>query len=109
MMISRTILPIVHQSDAFAPSSDNTDIGAESDVFDGSGEQSGLGDLTQSLFFSLKKPLPGKIIFGIGPAILIPTATDKYLGACKWGVGPTTVAMLFNYITSFAGQWQRQM
>lgn len=71
MVISRTILPIVHQSDAFAPASDNTDIGAESDVFGGSGEQS---DLTQSLFFSPKKPLPDKIIFGVGPAILIPTA-----------------------------------
>ena len=80
----------------------------------GRGEQSGLGDTTQSFFFSPKKPLPGGIIFGIGPAFLIPTATNKYLGSGKWGAGPTTVAlkqagpwtvgMLFNYIHSFAGQ-----
>jgi hypothetical protein len=114
LMISRTILPIVHQSDAFAPQIDDVSIGAESGVYGGSGEQTGLGDLTQSLFFSPKKPLPGKIIFGIGPAFLVPTATDKYLGSGKWGIGPTTVAlkqagpwtvgMLFNYIASFAGQ-----
>jgi hypothetical protein len=114
LIISRTILPIVHQSDAFAPQIDDTDIGAESGVFGGSGEQTGLGDLTQSFFFSPKAPLPGKIIFGIGPAFLLPTATDKYLGSGKWGLGPTAVAlkqsghwtagMLFNYIASFAGQ-----
>jgi hypothetical protein len=114
LVISRTILPIVHQSDAFAPQIDDTDIGAESDVYAGSGEQTGLGDLTQSFFFSPKKPLPGGIIFGIGPAFLVPTATDKYLASGKWGAGPTTVAlkqagpwtagMLFNYIASFAGQ-----
>jgi hypothetical protein len=114
LMISRTILPIVHQSDAFAPQIDDTDIGGESGVFGGSGEQTGLGDLTQSFFFSPKTPLPGGIIFGIGPAFLVPTASDKYLGSGKWGLGPTTVAlkqagpwtagMLFNYIASFAGQ-----
>lgn len=114
LVISRSILPIVHQSDAFAPQIDDTDIGAESGVYAGSGEQTGLGDLTQSFFFSPKKPLPGGIIFGIGPAFLVPTATDKYLGSGKWGIGPTavglkqagpwTVGMLFNYIASFAGQ-----
>jgi hypothetical protein len=117
IVISRTILPVVHQSDAFAPPSDDEGDGGESDTFGGSGEQTGLGDLTQSLFFSPKKPLPGNIIFGIGPALLIPTATNKYLGSEKWGLGPTTVAlkqagpwtvgMLFNYIASYAGHADR--
>lgn len=117
LLISRTILPLVHQSDAFAPQVDDTDIGAESGVYAGSGEQTGLGDVTQSFFFSPRKPLPGGIIFGIGPAFLVPTATNRYLGAGKWGAGPTTVAlkqagswtvgMLFNYIASFAGQSAR--
>lgn len=114
LVISRTILPIVHQSDVSAPQIDYTDIGADSGVYGGSGEQTGLGDLTQSFFFSPKTPLPGRIIFGIGPVLLAPTATDKYLGSGKWGIGPTTVAlkqagpwtagMLFNYIASFTGQ-----
>jgi hypothetical protein len=111
-VISRTILPIVHQSDVFAAQID--DIGAESGDYAGSGEQNGLGDLTQSLFFSRKAPLPGGIILGIGPAFLVPTATNKYLGSGKWGAGPTTVVlkqagpwtvgMLFNYLASFAGE-----
>jgi hypothetical protein len=113
-MTSRTILPIVHQSDVFAPQIEDADIGGESGVFGGSGEQTGLGDLIQSFLSSPKAPLPGRIIFRIGPVFLVPSATDKYLGSGKWGLGPTTVAlkqagpwtvgMLFNYIASFAGQ-----
>ena len=114
ILISRTILPVVYQSDVFASTINDTDIGADSGVYGGSGEQAGLGDMTQSFFFSPKAPLPGKIIFGFGPVFLVPTATDKYLGSGKWGTGPTIVAlkqagpwtmgMLFNYIASFAGQ-----
>jgi hypothetical protein len=112
LVISRTILPVVHQSDVFAPQSD--DYGPGDGLYGGSGEQTGLGDITQSFFFSPKTPLPGKIILGVGPAILVPTATDKLLGSGKWGAGPTfvllkqagpwTAGILFNYIHSFAGQ-----
>jgi hypothetical protein len=76
-MISRTILPVTSQAD-IAP---------------GSGSQSGLGDITQSLFFSPKQPTAGGIIWGLGPAFLIPTATDDLLGAKKWGLGPTFVML----------------
>ncbi len=96
-LISRTILPIAWQNDVAGPS----------------GDQFGLGDITQSLFFSPKKPSAGGIIWGIGPAFLIPTATDSLLGSNQWGAGPTgvvlkqfdgwTVGMLANQIWSFAG------
>jgi hypothetical protein len=76
-MISRTILPVTSQAD-IAP---------------GSGSQSGLGDITQSLFFSPKQPTAGGIIWGVGPAFLLPTATDDLLGAKKWGLGPTFVML----------------
>jgi len=95
-MISRTILPVVSQSD-IAP---------------GSGHQFGLGDVTQSLFFSPKQPTSSGIIWGVGPAFLVPTATDDLLGAKKWGAGPTAVVLkqshgwtygfLANHIWSFA-------
>ena len=62
-LISRTILPIITQEDVFGPS----------------GTQSGLGDITQSFFFSPKQPGPGGIIWGVGPVFLIPTATDDLL------------------------------
>ncbi len=76
-MISRTILPVTYQQD----------------VFPGSGHQFGLGDITQSLFFSPKAPGPGGIVWGAGPAFLVPTATDKLLGTGKFGIGPTLVAL----------------
>jgi hypothetical protein len=100
-MISRTILPIIYQEDVFGPS----------------GHQSGLGDTTQSLFFSPKNPGPGGIIWGAGPAFLLPTATDELLGGEKWGAGPTAVVLrqsghwtygiLANHIWSFAGEEDR--
>ncbi len=93
-LISRTILPIVHQNKV---------------VNDGS--QTGLGDITQSLFFS---PADSKrFIWGAGPALLIPTATNENLGTKKFGIGPTLVVLkqqhawtygvLTNHIWSVAG------
>lgn len=100
-MISRTILPIITQEDIAGPS----------------GTQSGLGDITQSLFFSPKQPGAGGVIWGVGPVFLVPTATDDLLGTGKWGAGPTGVAlkqsgpwtygMLANHIWSFAGEGDR--
>jgi len=99
-LISRTILPLTSQSDVFGDSS-----------------QSGLGDIVQSFFFSPKKPTSGGWILGAGPVLLLPTATDDLLGADKWGVGPTAVALkqigpvtvgaLANHIWSVAGDNDR--
>ncbi len=99
-LISRTILPVVDQHD----------------IFPGAGDQFGLGDTTQSLFFSPKQPING-IIIGVGPAFLLPTGTDELLSAEKWGAGPTAVALtqqsgwtigiLTNHIWSFAGDEDR--
>jgi hypothetical protein len=100
-MIVRTILPVVTQFDVSARGSN----------------QFGLGDTTQSFFFSPKNPGPSGIIWGAGPAILYPTATDQLLGGDKWGLGPTfvvlkqsgknTFGMLANHIWSVAGNDQR--
>jgi hypothetical protein len=95
-VISRTIIPVVDQEGlAFA--------GDSLDAF-------GLGDVTQSLFFSPKESSP---IWGIGPVFLIPTATDELLGTEKWGAGPTAVVLkqsgpwtvggLVNHLWDFAG------
>lgn len=100
-VISRTIVPIVWQDD----------------IAGFSGDQFGLGDIVQSLFFSPKLPGPGGIIWGVGPVILLPTGTDPLLSAEKWGAGPTavapkqsggwTVGALANHIWSFAGDSSR--
>ena len=100
-LISRTILPLVWQSD----------------IFPGAGSQSGTGDIVQSLFFSPVKPVNGWILGG-GPVFLVPSGSDDLLTADKWGAGPTGVALkqsgpwtygaLVNHIWSFAGESSRQ-
>ena len=72
-VISRTILPVIDQQ--------GIALGGASNEF-------GLGDVTQSFFFSPKQSDP---IWGIGPAFLFPTATDDLLGTDKWCAGPTAV------------------
>jgi hypothetical protein len=74
--ISRVIVPVVDQQ---IPSL-------------GDGGQSGIGDITGEFFFSPTKPGPGGIIWGAGPAILIPTNT-AFISAGKWAVGPTAVVL----------------
>ena len=101
-LITRTILPVIYQDD-IAPRA---------------GSQFGLGDINMSLFFSPKKPAAGGIIWGAGPVLLLPTATDDLLGAEKWGAGPAaviltmrgpwTMGMLANHIWSYAGDSDRQ-
>ena len=101
-LISRTILPVIYQDD----------------IFPGEGSQFGLADINLSLFFSPRKPTSSGLIWGVGPVLLLPTATDSMLGARKWGAGPTAVALtmrgpwtmgvLANHVWSYAGDDNRQ-
>jgi hypothetical protein len=94
-LISRTIIPFAGIVDVFSE-----------DVW-------GLGDTTESLFFSPSQPGPGGLIWGVGPIFLLPTATDERLGGEKWGAGPTALALaqndrwttggLVHHLWSFAG------
>jgi hypothetical protein len=74
-LITRTIVPLIYQPE-LAP---------------GYGSEFGLGDINMSLFLSPAKP--GEIIWGVGPVLSFPTATDEVLGAEKWSAGPTAVAL----------------
>ena len=101
-IISRTILPIIDQKDLPLPGMD----------------ESGIGDVTQSFFFSPKAPTSSGWIWGAGPVLYLDTAADKTLGAQKWGAGPTAVVLkqtgpwtygaLVNQINSFAGDGSRE-
>jgi hypothetical protein len=55
--------------------------------------QDGLGDITQSFLFSPKSPRPGGLVWGVGPTLLFPAATDDLLGTGKWCAGPEAVAL----------------
>jgi hypothetical protein len=94
-VISRTIVPFIDQGE----------------LVSGEGEQTGIGDISQSFFFSPRASKP--FIWGVGPVVSLPTATASAVGTEKWGAGPTlvvlvqhastTVGALANHIWSFAG------
>jgi len=98
-LITRTILPVVWQPNPSQPSQG----------------WYGLGDLNPSLFFSPAKP--GKLIWGVGPALVFPTATANELGQGKVSAGPGVVVLttpghwvigaLANNVWSFAGTGSR--
>ncbi len=95
-LIFRTIIQFAHQ-----PSSD--------------GYTNGLGDINTTAFIAPAKN--SNFLWGIGPTLTMPTATNKNLGAGKWSVGPElaliampeqwTFAILTNNIWSVAGESNR--
>jgi hypothetical protein len=80
-LITRIIMPIINQPNlspsfgGLVPSSTGT----------------GLGDFNPTFFLSPAKP--GELIWGIGPTITLPTATDRNLGSGKWSMGPAAVGL----------------
>ncbi|MBY5868518.1 hypothetical protein HFN58_27535 [Rhizobium leguminosarum] len=81
-----------------------------------SGYVTGLGDLTLMDIFIL--PKQGDVTLGIGPLLVVPTATDESLGSGKWQIGAAGVVVapqswgllggLVTYQTSFAGVEDRE-
>jgi len=51
----------------------------------------GLGDINFTAFFSPSKP--SKFIWGVGPALVLPSATESFYGSGKWSAGPSAVAL----------------
>jgi hypothetical protein len=94
-LITRTIIPVIQVPD-LAPGIAGT---------------TGLGDVNVSLFLSPAKA--GPIIWGAGPIISFPTATQDALGTKQVSLGPTVVVLrsqghwlfgvLVNNLTSVAG------
>src|SRR5712675_2739408 len=79
------------------------------------GGEYGLGDMAPDFFFAPRHP--GKLMWGIGPAFAIPTATDHVLGQGKFSMGPSAVVLvqpgkwtivnLVNNVWSVAGSGSR--
>lgn len=73
-LIIRWITPVIYQP-----------VGAQTGFY-------GFGDMQPAFFLSPKK---SKLIWGIGPQLLLPTATKTgVLGQGKFGLGPTAVALI---------------
>jgi hypothetical protein len=78
-------------------------------------DEFGLGDIQYQGFLSPANP--GKLIWGVGPVLQVPSATDDQLGTEKWSAGAGVVALqmtgpwvygaLMNNIWSFAGDDSR--
>ena len=74
-LINRLIVPVIYQDERFP---------GEGDVF-------GLGDITYQGFLSPAKP--GKLIWGIGPQLQMPTGMDR-LTSDQWSLGPAAVGLM---------------
>jgi len=75
-VINRIIVPVINQPD----------------ITRDSGSTFGIGDINYSMFFTPAKS--GKFIWGVGPALNIPTRTNNQLGSPEFGIGPTVVALM---------------
>ncbi|MFO0688290.1 MAG: neuromedin U [Myxococcota bacterium] len=95
-LLTRVVVPIVHQ-----PWPRTKD---------------GLGDLSLVAFLTPRQA--SRFVWGLGPALLLPTATDKTLGAEKWAAGPGVsavytgevwvVGVLAQHLWSFTGDDERE-
>ena len=93
-LITRTIVPVLYLDDVRGE--DTSDFG--------------IGDTLQSFIFS---PKESEVVWGVGPIVLYPTATDATIGGERWGLGPTGVVLkqdgpwtyggLVNHVWSFGG------
>jgi len=94
-LITRIITPIINLPSLF-PHVDNA---------------AGIGDINPTFFLSPSKP--SKFIWGAGPTMTFPTASNNLLGTGKWSMGPAAVGLfmegpwvvgaLVNQQWSFAG------
>ena len=80
-LINRGIVPLIYRQE----------------VVPGTGSASGLGDISYTGFISPAKP--GKIIWGVGPAFIFPTAQEERFASDKWSAGAGVV------ILSMPGNW----
>jgi hypothetical protein len=74
-LITRTIFPVISQPG----------------LIEGQDRETGLGDIVFTGFLSPRDS--GKWIWGVGPVVQFPTATDSRLGAQEWGLGASAVAL----------------
>ena len=79
--ITRTIIPVV----------------SNPDVLTGEGRVDGIGDTLFTGFLSPKDS--GDVTWGVGPALLLPTATEDTLGQDTWGAGISAVVL------TMPGKW----
>ncbi len=100
-VITRTILPVISQPDFLT----------------GDDRVNGLGDLNFTAFFSPSEA--SGLTWGVGPAFILPTATDDTLGPDRWSGGLAAIALtmpgnwvvggMMSNVWSFAGSGDKDV
>jgi hypothetical protein len=94
-IISRTIAPLIYVPTVrtgLGTAALGEDATSASAGPAGIPETFGLGDINQTFFFS--PAAPGQFIWGVGPSIDLPTATERFIGSGKLSVGPSAVGLV---------------
>ena len=99
LLVSRTIVPVIQR-----PLAGSTDV-------------IGIGDINPTVFLVPRSNSP--VQFGLGPTLVIPSASDVQLSSQRWSAGPAAVAVLTrgplvagvlaNNVWSFAGDGGRSV
>jgi hypothetical protein len=99
-LINRFILPVIYSEGQDVPIPPGTEIdgGGYVGIIElAQGSAFGLGDMTYQGFFGPAKPV--KWIWGVGPALILPTATEDRYESDKWSAGASAVAL------TMPGKW----
>lgn len=75
-VITRTVIPFAHL-ERLTPN-----------------HESGLGDTLASAWLSPARPTSWGLTWGVGPAFLLPTGTNRFTTTRQWAAGPTAVAVV---------------
>ena len=86
-LINRALIPALVSVDGYIEGTPDIPQGRPS-----MDRKTGIGDINYSVFLSPAKPKGA--IWGIGPSITFPTASEAQLGSEKWSAGPTGVLLL---------------
>jgi len=73
MLVWRTLVPFVN-----APAADSS-------------RDTGVGDITEQVFFTPEHP--GRVVWGFGPLFSFPTASNASARTGDWGMGPAAVVL----------------
>ena len=97
-LINRFTLPVIGlEGQDQVPPYKVLEIGEAGSITDITESEFGLGDTTYQAFFSPAKP--SSVIWGVGPAFVLPTATNSSLGSEKWSAGMAAVVL------TMPGKW----
>jgi len=93
-LINLMVAPVMHlegQDKLAMMPDEEIDVGGNL-IFPGTSSEFGLGNIQYMGYFSPASP--GKVIWGLGPVLELPTNTDNALGTDTWSAGPGGVVLM---------------